>query len=383
MAKQLSKNSIYNYVVITLLLIAVAIRGGATFEWLRASEEPVYTLSDVQKAFPDAHSFEKKSDNSFLITDSNNKPLGYALISVELEVNHQGYGGNVPLLVALDLEQQVVGTYLLKHNETPEFIDHINDEHLLQRWNTLPMDTTILSVEVDAISGATKSSEAIIFTFQETASQYLKMEHQRQGITIIRVVQIVLFLLLLFLSLSMLLQKRFRRFYDYYVLFVFLLMGIWLKKMLSLELIENSLTKGLSWQSNWELISILILTIAMTILGNKKYYCNYLCPMGALQILMLKVSPFKKRSFSFKISGVPLRTLYLSFIWAGLLLGFALPLAKMEPFIAFSFKVASWAMLGFGLLVVILSLFFKRPWCQLCPTGCLLDTVPSLKTKRK
>ncbi len=383
MEKKLSANSIYNYIVIVLLLIAVAIRGGATFEWLQPSETPVYTLNDVKKAFPNATSFEKERDNSFVVKDKNSKQLGYVLISEELKARHSGYGGNTPLLIALNMEKHIIGTYLLSHNETAEYIDHVNDVNLLNTWNSMPMDTTILSKQVDAVTGATKSSEAIIYTFEKTASKYLELEHQSRPISVLRIIQILLFFTLLFLSLSMSLKKRFTGFYTYYLLLVFLVMGIWLKKIISLDLIANSLTKGLSWQGNWELISILILAIAMSILGHRKYYCNYLCPMGALQTLASKISPFKKRSFAFKISNVALRNIYLCFIWASLLLGFTLPLAQMEPFIAFSFKIASWTMLSFGMVIIILSLFFNRPWCQLCPTGCLLDSVPSLKTNRK
>lgn len=100
-------------------------------------------------------------------------------------------------------------------------------------------------------------------------------------------------------------------------------------------------------------------------------------------MLASKVSPFKKRSFKLRISVVTLRAIYLTFIWVTLLLGFSLPLFNMEPFVAFSIQVASTLMLVAGAAIVVLSLFFNRPWCQLCPTGCLLDSVPSIKKSKK
>ena len=128
---------------------------------------------------------------------------------------------------------------------------------------------------------------------------------------------------------------------------------------------------------------ILSISVVLAIAGHKKYYCTYLCPMGAVQMLVSKASPFKKRNLKLKISVLTLRNIYLTFIWVSLILGFALPLSNLEPFIAFSFKVASWIMLSAGGVIILLSLFFNRPWCQLCPTGCLLDSIPSVKSNRK
>lgn len=376
-------NSIYSYLVIFLLLLAVAIRGGADFEWLKADDAPVYSLADIQQVFPETQSYKKQSDNSLLVLDSSNKSLGYVLISEELDAHYQGYSGAVPLLIALDLNKQIISTHLLRHNETPEFIDHVHEEKLLNTWDKLPLDTTLLSLEVDAVTGATKSSKAIIRTFQYSVANYLQAEQERASLSLMRIIQLVLMLVLLVLSLTMMLGKRFRQFYIYYLVGVVLVMGLWLKKMLSLELLNSWLTKGLPWQSNWELIVILSMSVVLAIAGHKKYYCTYLCPMGALQMLVAKASPFKKRSFKLKISVVTLRQIYLTFIWASLILGFALPMSNIEPFIAFSFKVASWMLLGAGALIVVLSVFFNRPWCQLCPTGCLLDSIPSFHSKHK
>lgn len=383
MTKGISVNSVYSYLIIILLLIAVAIRGGASFEWLKPSEEPIYSLADVQEVIKGTHSLKTLDDKSLQVFDKDDKSLGYVLISEDLDARYQGYSGAVPLLIAMDNNRIITGVHLLQHNETKEFIDHINDVELLQRWNNTKVDTSIISVEVDAVTGATKSSVAIIRTFQYTMSNYLNAERESASISLMRALQLILMAVLLFLSLSMSLKKRYKKYYIHYLLLVFLVMGLWLKKMLSIELLNNWLTTGLSWQSNWELIVILTLAIAMAVLGRKKYYCNYMCPMGALQMLVSKISPFKKRNFTFKISVLTLRTIYLGFIWVSLILGFSLPLAKLEPFMAFSFKVASWMMLSAGGLIIILSLFFNRPWCQLCPTGCLLDSIPSLKSKTK
>ena len=375
MFKRISTNNVLNYIVIGLLLAAVAIRGGASFQWLKPDEKPTYSMDEIKKVFPQANQIKVQSDQSLKVFNSEGQPLGYALVSDHFGVQHQGYGGNVPILLALDLNKQITGVVLLPNAETPEYIEHVVDKKLLEAWNGLPLDTMLVAMQVDAITGATFSSKAIIQTFRDTAANYIQIESQQTMFSAERVLQLLLMGLLLYFSLSMALGKRYRKYYWYYLFAVFFVMGLWLKKMLSMEQLHHWLVKGIPWQSQWELTAILSLSVAMAMMGYRQYYCNYLCPMGALQMLVSKISPFQKRSASIKISVVTLRTIYLSFIWISLLLGFALPLADMEPFGAFSFKVASAVMLVAGALIVVLSLFFNRPWCQFCPTGCLLDTV--------
>ncbi|WP_439182845.1 FMN-binding protein [Carboxylicivirga taeanensis] len=377
------QTSIYNVLIIGLLLLAVAIRGGATFEWLKPSEAPLYTLTDLQKVFPEATDYEKETDNSLSVYNRAEKLLGYVLVSSDFSVSYQGYGGAVPLFIALNPQKEVLATELLKHHETTPFIKHLQRQGLLERWNQLPVDTLLSGVEVDAVSGATKSSQAIIRTFRGTVDQYLNTPHSGLTISAMRLVQLGFMLLLLLFSLSMVFGKRFRKFYIYYLGGVVLVMGLWLNKLLSLELFHAWLTSNLSWQSNWELIVILLLSLVLAVRGYKNYYCTYLCPMGALQIIAGRVSPFKKRALKLNVSVLKVRLIYLSLIGAGLIIGYSLPLAHLEPFMAFSYRVASVWLLVAGGLIVFLSLFFHRPWCQVCPTGCLLNTIPAMHKKRK
>ncbi len=382
MTKKLSANSIYNCIVVFLILVAVAIRGGATFEWLKPQEEVTYSLSDIQKVVSDATALDENSDNSITILDKNDNVISKALYSRNFDAKFQGYAGETPLMIYFNQDNVITNVQLLQNEESPEYIAHIAQKGLFASWNDLPVDTITALKSVDAITGATYSSNAIIKTVHKAMGNYLAIRYQSQSISFKQIIQPVLTIILLLVSLSMTLKKWFRKYYWYYLVAILGVFGLWLKQMLSTETLYNWLVKGLPWQSNWELIAILILAIAMGLLGHKNYYCTYLCPMGALQVLASKVSPFKKRGLQLKISKVTLRSVYLTFIWVSLLLGFTLPLTDMEPFKAFSFAVASNIMLIAGLVIVILSLVFNRPWCQLCPTGCLLNSVPSLKTKK-
>jgi polyferredoxin len=171
------------------------------------------------------------------------------------------------------------------------------------------------------------------------------------------------------------------RFRTVYLLFVLLIMGLMLNNLLSARLLHGWLLEGFVWRAHWQSIVVFILAIALSIAGKRKFYCNYLCPMGALQELTNKITPFKKRKLPGRFAGISLREMYLTLIAGALLLGFTPELAYMEPFMFFSFNIIGIGMILFGATVVVLSLFFSQPWCTVCPTGCLMDTVPVHKIK--
>jgi hypothetical protein len=79
--------------------------------------------------------------------------------------------------------------------------------------------------------------------------------------------------------------------------------------------------------------------------------------------------------------GITAKEIYLTLIAGALLIGFTPELSYLEPFMFFSFRIIGLGLIIFGLMVILLSLFFTKPWCSVCPTGCLLDTVSFKKAK--
>lgn len=103
--------------------------------------------------------------------------------------------------------------------------------------------------------------------------------------------------------------------------------------------------------------------------------------MGALQELTNRYTPFKKRNLPTQLMGITAKEIYLTLIAGALLLGFTPELSYLEPFMFFSFRIIGIGLIIFGLVVVLLSLFFNKPWCSVCPTGCLIDTISYKKAK--
>jgi polyferredoxin len=166
-----------------------------------------------------------------------------------------------------------------------------------------------------------------------------------------------------------------------YLFLVLVIMGLIINNALSAQLLHSWLQDGFSWRANWQTTVTFILAISISFIGQRKYYCNYLCPMGALQELTNRFTPFKKRRLPTQYQGLSVREIYLTLIAGALLLGFTPELSYLEPFMFFSFRIVGIGLILFGMSVFVLSLFFNKPWCSVCPTGCLLDTISYKKIK--
>ncbi len=139
-AKKISANSIYNCIVVILILVAVAIRGGATFEWLFPQEKPTYSLNDIQKIHSNASTLEVNADKTISIFDKNNILLAKGLFSGDFNTKFQGYAGITPLLIYINNDNTITDVQLLKNDESPDYIEHVIKKGLLNSWYRQTLD---------------------------------------------------------------------------------------------------------------------------------------------------------------------------------------------------------------------------------------------------
>lgn len=137
-------------------------------------QEVAYTLNDIQKVYPEAKSYKCQPDQSIEVRNGQGSLLGHLLCSTDLKVHYQGYAGIVPVLIAFNTANIITGVYLLKNNEEEEFINEVKDGKLLTRWNGKALISLTTTQNVDAVTGATYSSNAIINTVRHTIAAYLK-----------------------------------------------------------------------------------------------------------------------------------------------------------------------------------------------------------------
>ena len=367
--------TIYRYTLVVILLAAIAYRAGRTHFFTKSNTiEVVVTTESVQNIFPAATSFSK-NNISILQVKSEVKEIGEALVSTDFVTDNYGYGGVVPILIGLDDKHHVVGITLLNNGETPDYLEYVTRGDFLQQWDNLSL-REVQEKKIDAVTGATMSSHAIIQGMRGTAAAFHHSPVDSwEKRPILSMIKDALFLVTVLLSLLFAFGKANKRLRPYYLILVVLVIGIILNKALSLFLMYSWLLNGIPWIMNWQSVLLFILAIGTSFLGKRTYYCTYLCPMGALQEVVNKVSPFKKREMPRRWKGISTKEAYLFFIADMLLFGFAPQLNYFEPFMAFSFKVAAYGFFIAGVAIVISSLFFTKPWCSICATGCLMDTI--------
>ena len=99
----------------------------------------------------------------------------YTINTTTLSQEVKGYNGPTPLLITVE-NDKVVKVEALENSETPGFFKRMTDGGMLERWNGLTIDEALNS-KVDAVAGATFSSNAVIENVR-LGLQYYK-EHKK------------------------------------------------------------------------------------------------------------------------------------------------------------------------------------------------------------
>ncbi len=334
-------------------------------------------LDRVKYLFPQALSVERMEDPSQAspVKDASGTLLGYLLATSPYSDKFIGYGGTIPLLIALDTNMQVTGLHLLANRETPSFIEGIAEEGLFDQWTGLaPREAA--EKQVDAITEATLSSNAVIHGVSARLQLLSSGQEAATGIALKDLLGwSAAALLLLFSLASFFRPARFKKYRPYLLGANVIILGFYLGSFLSLSMFGNWLHNGVAWWVTPVSAALGLLGLLLPAVTNKSYYCIYVCPYGALQ--ELAGMPLKGR---FKIPARVERwlrhgpKLWLTLALASLALGAGFDLADVEPFAAFLISSASAVVLVLAGTFLVLSFIVPRPWCRYgCPTGELVE----------
>jgi NosR/NirI family nitrous oxide reductase transcriptional regulator len=367
------KRGVDHYLLVVLILISMGISSGWVFYFSMNSTAPRVSLALANKVFPGSRVLNNDDRQSYFL-DERGETLGSGFI----EPGDHGYGGKVPLFIGIAEEKYIEGIILLPNHETQEFLKYIADAELLNRWSGIPVDIALHS-HIDAVSGATVSSDAIINGVRAGLADYLNESRVKKEVSAWRLIQDVLFLAIILASLVMAYLQPGKRLRMLYIITLLLVLGILTGQILSIKLFHGWLANGFSWQTNWYSVVLVILALVMPFLKKPMFYCAYLCPMGAFQELINKLTPFRKRVVSLRWNSISLGEAYLTLIWVSLILGFKPELSYLEPFMVFSYRIVGAVFFLFALIIGIFSLFLYKPWCAVCPTGCLLEVISPRK----
>ena len=303
-----------------------------------------------------------------------------------------GYGG--PLVVGIKARRTQEGAtlseiILLSHKETPAFMDRINNKSFFRQFASDSVTSNfIIGDDIDAVSGATVSSEGFTAAVREAvhtgAAQHLKLDQTwqqpRWRFGLNEFILVALFLLAFY---GVYRKDKLAKYARYAVMVgALVFVGFYANLSLNLGNIGGIFMGYVPTPKQHPLWWILMAgTLGSVLILGRNIYCHQICPFKVVQDLLQKLSGIKlkikpelqrkSRMLIFILSWVALMLIFLSAHPA---------LGSYEPF-AMMFSLD-----GLGIQWYILpaalfgSLFVPLFWCRLfCPVGLYLNEMVRLR----
>lgn len=141
---------------------------------MSAGELPARFAEELRELLPGASQSSPIRDGILEIRDEAGGTLGKLYLEqIEDEERRFGYAGTVEVAVVFDGHEKVAGVLIGRNAETRRYLNRIRRAKFLERWNGLAM-SEIPDRKIDAVTGATYSSEAISHGVRRLAEAYLK-----------------------------------------------------------------------------------------------------------------------------------------------------------------------------------------------------------------
>jgi len=283
----------------------------------------------------------------------------------------KGYAGPVPLEITIR-ENRVVSVSALPNTETPEFFDEAKT--ILSKWNGMTVEEAS-AAEIDAVSGATFSSRAIVNNVRRGLQSVASVKEKqsfwgRFDLSAKTVCGLIVVLMAAILPLFV----RNRRYRLIQLALNVMVLGLWCGTFLSYSLMVGYLSNGIDVWLSFIPIIMLVCAFVYPLFGKKQYYCTHICPFGSAQELAGMVNPHHKWKLG-KRTTKRLST-FREVLWGVLMLlmlcGVGFEWMDYELFTAFIFRSAAAVVIVLAVVVLLLSVFVPRPYCRfVCPTGTL------------
>lgn len=359
-------------VVVMLVLSAAAIlRDGRIFGHdLRQTHAAVVSVAQG------SDTLEVQPDGTFVVN------------TCVLAKDVQGYGGPVPLKIHIDKDGRLIAIEAEPNAESPSFFDRAKE--LFSRWQGKTIDEA-MAEDVDAVSGATFSSKAIIRNVQRGlayAKQHgladggkgAQKESAERTVATGWTLGSIVALIAVLLGAIVPLFTNNRRLHLVQLVVNVVVLGLWTGTFVSYTLFLRLFAGGVSLSAIGTLAApllMLIVALLYPLAGRSGHYCAHVCPFGSAQELAGKLSRRKLRITPRMLRVLTaLRNLLWGVLMALLLTGTCTAWIDYELFTAFIYSSASVWVIVLAMLFLVLSVWVPRPYCRfVCPTGALMKSV--------
>lgn len=309
---------------------------------------------------------EKVAENDTLQT----LPDGSIVVNTSfLAADIVGYAGKVPLEITIK-DDIVKDVRALPNDESEGFFDEAAT--LLPLWKGKTVEEAA-ALKVDAVSGATYSSNAIIGNVRRGLAYAKSAQEKASDFEFDCSVKNIIGILVVLMAAILPLFVRNRTYHNCLLVLNVVVLGFWCGAFLSYTSLIGYMSNGMNVLVAAVPFVMLVTAFLYPLFGRKSYYCANVCPFGSLQQVVGSCVKYK-----IKMSPILLHRLdvFRKFLWVVLMVliwgGVWSDWVDYEPFAAFIFQSASWGVIAIAALFVVLSAVVTRPYCRfVCPMGTL------------
>lgn len=316
---------------------------------------------NIQETAPEEQKNVVSGDNITAVPDGSS-----VIHTSALPGTINGYAGPVSLDITIK-EGKISGIEALPNAETPSFFNRAAE--LFNTWKGKSPEEA-LDMKVDAVTGATYSSLAIINNVNVGLADYQGASNKSTASVPWKIW--VAFAVTLAACILPLFVKN-KIYHNVQLIANVVVLGFWCGQFLDYSLILKYISGGFVLPVGLIAIVMLISAFIYPLFGRPQYYCTHVCPLGAAQQLVGEICGYKIHLSNKLIKGLDwfrkiLWAVLMLSLWTDCLTGWM----DMELFQAFMFESASWWIITTAALFIVLSFVISRPYCRfVCPTGSL------------
>ncbi len=348
-----------------------------------AGDDRPFSIDEVRLLFPGAAEFERE-DGLYSALGDDGSRLGFFAYGPPERYGITGYAGRVPVLIGMDSDRRITEVRMLPNRETPSYASMVS-EGLAGSWTGLtPREA--MTKEVDALTGATQTSEALITGVRKTMRSVFDDPYADvifESGSLFKVISDALVVGVLALGLLYFFSSYSSRKISFILKCLCVLIpGVLAASLLSLAIFEGWLRGNISLQRHWLLIAVALPALGIPLLRGRNFYCYNFCPYGAAQDLIGRINKKKLRpgkKLNMALGGI--RKLLLAGALFMVVLDIGPGVNLIEPFAAFRWQFAHTFTRVLAAAFLVLAVWIPRPWCRICPTGGLIDGLKGKRTK--
>lgn len=350
-----------------------------------------YHFSDTQKdlknlvpeVIPQAKQIEIVNKEPLVFeAKTNEKTLGYAVLE-----KATGYQSQIKVLVGVDLQGNIINTFIVEEQETPAFFQRLYNKDFFTQFIGKDIKEGFTLDRIDAISGSTISSRAVTKAVN-LGTNYVARNYLNQDIAAINTEivvgkkEIAIIILMIFTIYAS--YRRKAKLRNIALIYSIIVLGFWYNAFISYAAFGSILTGSLpNPPDNLAWYILVFGALGLILFTGKNLFCFWMCPFGAFQEILNKISGIRLIPAR-KITNIAKQIRGL-IIWGTLILALVLrntQIMSYEPFGALFGQTASefqWLLLPILLFTAFL---IPRFWCgYFCPVGYVLNLWLKLRNK--